>query len=196
MERTIRQGPYGILHSYPTVVILSLPMNRKGFTLIELVMILVLIGILAAVVVPRLGNVTTTNATAFVDKLRADIRYAQNLAMTRGKRTRIVFSASSYTISRDSSGASNCSAFTTASDPASGGNLAVVLNTGKYAGITIGPSRTCLEYDSLGRPYDCTLAPAPAACSTSLSGMTTTVIANGVTVVGTVTITTQTGAVN
>ena len=165
-------------------------MDRKGFTLIELVMIMVLIGILAAVVIPKLGNMTTTNAAAFSDKLRADIRYAQNLAMTRGRRTRVNFTTSSYMVSQDTS--TNCGSFTTASDPAGSGNLSVTLNAGIYAGITINPSMLCLEYDSLGRPYVC----GGGACSITLSGMAITVIANGVTTVGTVTITPQTGAVN
>lgn len=58
-------------------------MDRKGFTLIELVMVLVLVGILAAVVIPRLGNMTTTNAGAFTDKLRADILCAEPCHDTR-----------------------------------------------------------------------------------------------------------------
>ena len=171
-------------------------MDRKGFTLIELVMVLVLIGIMAAVVIPKLGNMTGTKAAAFMDKLRADIRYAQNLAMTRNLRSRVYFNgtggapASGYAVVSDTT--STCSAFI---DPVIGGPVRVTLGTGDYANIAIVPGMNCLEYDALGRPYNCTIAPAPAACSTTLSGMVITVQASAATV-GTLTITTQTGAVN
>lgn len=168
-------------------------MARKGFTLIELVMVLVLIGIIALFVAPRLGNMTTTNAGAFSDKLRADIRYAQNLAMTRGKRTRVQFIASIYSVTQDTSVAGDCTGpFPAVTDPAGSGVLLVQINTGSYAGITINASMLCLEFDSLGRPYVCGVG----VCSTNPSGMTIGVIANGVTTVDTVTVSAQTGAVN
>lgn len=169
-------------------------MNRKGFTLIELVMIMVLIGILAAFVAPRLRNMTVTNAAAFADKLRADIRYAQNLAMTRGKRTRVNFTASSYVVAQDTSAASNCSAMVPANDPAGGGALSVALSAGSYTGITIAPTMACLEYDSLGKPYVCGAVGGP--CSTVPAGITIMVIANGATMVDTVIASAETGAVN
>ena len=166
---------------------------RNGFTLIELILVIVLIGIVAVFAAPRLGNITVTNAGAFTDKLRADTRYAQNLAMTGNTRTRVVFTTTSYEVR--SSATATCSSFNTAMDPATGSPLQVTLNTGTYAGITLSGT-ACLEYDSLGRPYDCASAPAPGLCATSLSGMVITVIANGATTVGTVTVTAQTGAVN
>ena len=86
-------------------------MNRKGFTFIELVMVIVLIGIIAVYAAPRLSNVTDTKAGAFVDKLRADIRYAQNLAMTGNQRYRVYFNgsgggapASGYSVVNDANG--------------------------------------------------------------------------------------------
>ena len=45
-------------------------MDYKGFTLIELVMIIVLLGIIAVFVAPRMPGVTSTKAAAFRDKLR------------------------------------------------------------------------------------------------------------------------------
>jgi MSHA pilin protein MshC len=122
-------------------------MDRKGFTLIELVMVIVLLGILAAFVAPNLGNITSTKAGAFSDKLRADIRYAQNLAMTQNQRVRVTFAANSYSITI---------AGNPIADPATGRNYPVTLGVGDYAGISLANTfgGSYVEFDSLGVPYD------------------------------------------
>ena len=51
-----------------------------GFTLIEIVALLLLVGVLAAVAVPRVFT-TGGDALAEADRLRANLRYAQSLAM-------------------------------------------------------------------------------------------------------------------
>jgi MSHA pilin protein MshC len=157
-------------------------MTQKGFTLIELVMVLVLIGIVAAFVAPRLGNIAATNAGAFTDKLRSDIRYAQNLAMTRNQRHRVYFNAApapnpGYAVT-DGAGA-------VAQDPAGGGNLSVILNAGDYAGITLASPMAYIEFDSLGKPYD------PLGNLTAAITVLTVFPSSD-----TVTISPQTGAVN
>lgn len=55
-----------------------------GFTLIELVMVLVLVAILAAVAVPMIfGGKGTLTVAAVAGKIGDDLRYAQGLAMRR-----------------------------------------------------------------------------------------------------------------
>ncbi len=162
-------------------------MRRNGFTLIELVMVLVLIGIVAVIAIPRLGNLTSTNSASFAEKLRADIRYAQNLAMMRNQRYRVYFNgsgggapASGYIVVNDTNGNGTwgeAASGEIAQDPATGGNLSVTLNTGQYAGITAASTVNPIEFNSLGRP----------------SGGATTVT---VTPVGSITISAETGAVN
>jgi MSHA pilin protein MshC len=135
-------------------------MNRKGFTIIELIMVIVLIGIIAVYAAPRLSNVTNTKAGAFVDKLRADIRYAQNLAITGNQRYRVYFNgsggapASGYIVVNDENGNGTWGeAGEIALDPAGGGNLIVTLNTGNYAGITVStPAGGFIEFNALGAP--------------------------------------------
>jgi len=177
-------------------------MNLKrmdGFTLLELVMIIVLIGVIAFFTIPRMGTIASTNAGAFVDKLRADVRYAQDLAMTRNKRARVYFNGTGmspgagYAVVQDSSPAGTCGAFTPAVDPTSYGNLTITLNAGSYAGITVAPSILCLEYGTLGDPYDCSAN--LGICSATAAGMNVVVNGDGAPA-GTITVTTQTGAVN
>jgi Tfp pilus assembly protein FimT len=159
--------------------------HSPGFTLIELIMILVLIAIVAVFVAPRLGDVTTTKAGAFRDKLRADIRYAQNLAMSQNLRYRVYFNTTpspnpGYAVVNDANGdgwgVTGANEFV--QDPAGGGSLSVALNAGNYVGITVStPAGGFIEFNSLG-------VPTAAAILTITPGGQI------------VTITAQTGAVN
>ena len=46
-------------------------MNRKGFTLIELLIVIVIIGILAAIAIPKFAN---TKSKAYVTAMKSDLR--------------------------------------------------------------------------------------------------------------------------
>ncbi len=157
-------------------------MNRKGFTLIELVMVLVLIGIIVVMVIPKPGDLTATNAGAFSSKLQADMRYAQNLAMTRNQRARVTFrtSPNGYDVTLGGN---------PASDPATGSPFSITLNTGRYAGISIsaiGFSGSYVEFNTLGVPFD----------SGGILTVSKSVTVSGGSVNRDITVQPQTGAVN
>ncbi|MHB8836176.1 MAG: GspH/FimT family pseudopilin [Candidatus Methylomirabilia bacterium] len=174
-------------------------LSQKGFTLLELVVVLLVLAILSVFVAQKIGNVTSMKAAAFAKKLRADIRYAQNVAMTRNRRTRVYFNGFQaapnpwgYAVVIDGA-AGLCNAFAPVNNPDRSGNLTVTLDAGDYAGISVNPSTTCLEFDSLGTPYDCIAN--LANCASPTAGMTIIVPAAAA-AVNTVTVTAGTGAVN
>ena len=51
-------------------------MNKKGFTLIELLIVVVIIGILAAIAIPRFSQ---TRERAFVSSMQSDLRNLQTI---------------------------------------------------------------------------------------------------------------------
>lgn len=168
--------------------------RRDGFTLIELVIIMLILVIVAAAVIPSIGDTTGMRMSATARKVQSDIAFAQSLAMTGGQRYRVYFNlapapAAGYAVVNNTDGDANWGeAGEFARDPVGGGTLSVTLNTGDYAGVTIsavGFSGSFVEFDTLGRPYD-NLGLLAAGNTVTMAGGSAT---------QTVTVTQQTGRV-
>ena len=67
--------------------------RHQGFTLVELIMVIVLLGILAAVAAPRMFNTTDFYARGFHDETLAYLRYAQKTAIAQRRTVCVTFSA-------------------------------------------------------------------------------------------------------
>ena len=70
--------------------------NAHGFTLIEIVVVLLLIGIISAAVFSRSITTDQINFTGQADKIKSHIRYAQSLAMKRNQNWGIFNTGSAY----------------------------------------------------------------------------------------------------
>ena len=77
--------------------------NAKGFSTMELIMVVVITGIIMAVALPKLG-VNTIDLESATRQVKSDIRYTQEMAMSKFRKTTITFDANDSTYSITSSG--------------------------------------------------------------------------------------------
>jgi MSHA pilin protein MshC len=111
----------------------------KGFTLVELIVTLVLIGVLAASVGPKFFDVDVFRDRGFFDETVSAVRYAQKLAVATGCTVRVQVTASGYTLFRAA-------------------NLAAC-NAGTYATVVDDPSGNALTF-TRAAPSSVSLTPA------------------------------------
>lgn len=64
------------------------PRAARGFTLVELVMVMAIVGTLALVVLPRLLDLSMWRARAYADELQAELQAHQRLALAQRRPVR------------------------------------------------------------------------------------------------------------
>jgi MSHA pilin protein MshC len=72
--------------------------NQRGFTLVELVMTMVIIGILAAVVAPRFFDANVFKSRGFADQVQSTLRYAQKEAIAQRRNVCVALNATTITL--------------------------------------------------------------------------------------------------
>jgi MSHA pilin protein MshC len=143
-----------------------------GFTIVELITIMIVIGIIGAIGAARFADDSAFQNRAYADQVKSLIRYAQKLAISQNRRIFVRANGNSFAICS----AANCAAGTTI--PAPGGSNSgtaatrnacvqagaylanwacegrpanVALNSGGRAEVGPGGS---FSFDPLGRPYN------------------------------------------
>jgi len=85
------------------------PLRRAtGFTLVELVTVLTILGVLAAFLGPRFFSQQPFSDRSYVDELAAALRFTQKAAVISGCPARLTLAAASYTGSQQAAAGNAC----------------------------------------------------------------------------------------
>jgi prepilin-type N-terminal cleavage/methylation domain-containing protein len=72
-----------------------------GFTLVELVMVIVILGVLSVSFAPRIATLSTYDTRTWSDDLRHALRHARHLALQRGCAVRVDLGKDGYSLWND-----------------------------------------------------------------------------------------------
>jgi prepilin-type N-terminal cleavage/methylation domain-containing protein len=146
--------------------------RRAGYTLVEILCVVVILGIAATMIAPSIGTRDDLNAAAGARAVMADITYAQNRAIATQSMHYVVFNAAgqNYAI------CSSMSPQTVVPHPVNLGNFVQTFGSGDLANCqlvsaNIAGGSSVLAFDELGAPYSyntTTLATTPISGSAQI----------------------------
>jgi MSHA pilin protein MshC len=122
------------------------PHAEAGFTLVELIAILIIVGILAVTALPRFFDTNTFVARSFVDEAQSTLRYAQKVAIAQRRNVFVIFSGSGAAFCLNNAGCGT-PVMTATNKPAS-------LNLPSGVTASLNRSIAGFYFNALGRPYD------------------------------------------
>jgi len=133
--------------------------QQSGFTLIELIMVIVIIGVLAMVAAPRIFNSNDFYARGFHDETMALLRYAQKTAIAQRRTVCVAFASSSVTLTM----AANAETFDCATSAALTGPNGTPTVTARpgVSFSTATPASFNFNFNGLGQPIGTGGAPVP-----------------------------------
>lgn len=131
------------------------PRGGRGFTLVELVMVLIILGILAVFVLPRVQLTQGFDQVGFHNATRATLEYARKSAVAQRRNVRVALAGNTLTltIANDIPEGGNANTFARtlplpAADRRCGGTANQLCAP---AGVALGGPAT-LDFSPLGRP--------------------------------------------
>lgn len=138
--------------------------REQGFTLVELVMVMVITAIIAAYAVGRYFTPAAATGSSQVQRFARDLRHAQMLAASWGRQLVVTVGAGGYNVGCAAVGPAPCNVNPVV-DPATGVGFNVPLQDGA---ALAGPGT--VRFDSIGRPSTGAAPTAAAAVYTLTAG--------------------------
>ncbi len=121
--------------------------RQRGFTVVELIMVMVILGVVAAYAAPRLLNLSDFYARGFHDETLAYLRYAQKTAIAHRRTVCLAFSANTLTLTLAATpNTSTCTL------PLNGSTGSSVLTA--RTGVTYAPVPSAFSFNALGQPIN------------------------------------------
>lgn len=125
---------------------LRIAVDQRGFTLIELVTILVIVGIMAVFVAPRFFNTNVFQSRGFSDQVQTTLRYAQKEAIAQRRNVCVAMAAGTITLTIAAASGAGAACGPGLALP-TGGN---VLSAPSGSGITMTFTSAGFTFDGLG----------------------------------------------
>lgn len=120
--------------------------TAPGFTLIELVITIVILGILATVVMLNFGAKTQHGVITQANELRRNLSHIQLLAISQGNRLKLTVTQTGYSVYCAVVTPTCTSTATPITDPVTGAQFTVTLKDARFT------APATLYLDTLGRP--------------------------------------------
>lgn len=126
-----------------------LPRGQSGFTMIELIVMMIVIGIMAVVVLPRLDLLRGFDEIGYRDKVRATLEYARKSAVAMRRQVRVSVNDSGLTVEfqKQTPELEGTAAWSALNLPSSASNTFAAPN-----GTSLAPASATIVFDALGRP--------------------------------------------
>ena len=141
---------------------------QRGFTLIELIMVMVMLGVLAVFAAPSIFNRNDFEARGFHDQTLGVLRFAQKTAIAQRRAVCVAFTNNSITLTRASAETSALC------DTALSGPTGAEVLTAS-ANVTYTTTPTAFRFDGLGQPLTGTNTAAPSTIKVANATPTITV---------------------
>jgi prepilin-type N-terminal cleavage/methylation domain-containing protein len=120
----------------------------RGFTLIELVLVMLLASVLVVALLPRAPTKESLTISARAEQLASDLRYVQSLSMTRGSRYCVSLTASAYSLTTTDAG-NNCLGVTEPHPALLTQPIAICIGCMSWTNLPA----SVIQFDGLGTPY-------------------------------------------
>lgn len=136
---------------------LGLMRVSAGFTMVELIVVLLLVAILGAVGLPRFKSGTEVDTRGSADRLQTMFRYAQKTAIASRRNVCVVIASSVASISIAASVGASVACTLDVKDPADDPDDNVSNPSNIYrltlpSGVTLTPTTQTITFDAQGRP--------------------------------------------